>query len=51
VSAAHRENAGNPPGLSGGRLQRRAVIEMAGEHPRQRQLAAVLQMQRLEHIG
>ena len=32
-------------------MQRRAVIEMAGEHPGQRQLAAVLQMQRLEHIG
>ena len=32
-------------------MQRRAVIEMAGEQPRQRQLAAVLQMQGLEHIG
>ena len=32
-------------------MQRRAVVEMSGEQPRQRQLAAVLQMQGLEHIG
>ena len=32
-------------------MQRRAVIEMAGEQPHQRQLAAVLQMHGLEHIG
>ena len=51
VRAADREDAGYPPGFAGGGLQRRAVVEMAGEHPRQRQLAAVLQMHGLEHIG
>ena len=51
VRAADRENAGHPPGFAGGGLQRRAVVEMAGEQPHQRQLAAVLQMHGLEHIG
>ena len=51
VRAADREDAGHPPGFAGGGLQRRAVIEMAGEQPHQRQLAAVLQMHGLEHIG
>src|SRR6202051_2255781 len=51
VCAVDREDAGHPPGLARRGLQRRAVIEMAGEQPRQRQLAAVLQMHGLEHIG
>ena len=32
-------------------MQRRAIIEMAGEQTRQRQLAAVLQVHGLEHVG
>ena len=51
VRAVHGEYAGYPPALAGGRLQRRAVIEVPGEQPRQRQLAAVLQMHGLEHIA
>ena len=51
VGAADGENAGNPPRSAGGSLQRRAVVEMPGEQSRQRQLAAVLQMHGLEHVG
>ena len=32
-------------------MQRRGVVEMPGQHPRQRQFAAVLQMHGLEYVG
>ena len=49
--AVDREDAGHPAGLARRRLQRGAVVETAGEHARQRQLAAVLRVHGLEHIG
>jgi hypothetical protein len=51
VRAVHREDAGNPSSLARGGLQRRTIFEAAGEQPHQRQLAAMLQVQGLEHIG
>ena len=51
MGAIDAEDAGDPAGLARRGLQRRAVVEMSRQHPRHRQLAAVLQMQRLEHIG
>ena len=51
MPAADRQDAGDTTGFAGGGLQRGAVIEMAGKQPDQRELAAVLQMHGLEHIG
>ncbi len=51
MGATDAEDAGDPAALARRRLQRRAVVEMSRQHPRQRQFSTVLQMQRLEHIG
>jgi hypothetical protein len=51
VGAVHPGDAGHAPGRPSGRLHCRAIVETAAQHPRQRQLAAMLQMHGLEYIG
>ena len=50
MRGAHElEHAGDPARLVGRRMQRRAVGKLAGEHARDRQLAAMRVWKRLEH--
>ncbi|MHC2402946.1 hypothetical protein ACVMGC_007490 [Bradyrhizobium barranii subsp. barranii] len=51
VGAVDGEDAGDAAAPAGGGLQRGSVVEMAGEQSRQRQLSAVLRMQRLEDVA
>ena len=47
----HLGDAGHPAGLLGRRIERHAVADLAGQHPRHRELAAMGGVEGLEHIG